>query len=518
MNNPQSAVDHPQTAIRNPQPAHSAYPWPWVLFFFMVAFAFYGLRPLGDPDEGRYAETAREMLVSGDWLTPHLQGHLHMTKPPLTYWLIASGMKAAGVNEWGARAFLALAFFLTILCVVELARTWGRSAAESTAAGVVFATSILPFVSGHMLTTDMFLTLWETLGILALWKVWSGAARVTLWRALFWLAFALAFLTKGPPGWLPLLAALTFCYASKTFEPRARLFPGANPGARTLSAIPWILGFVALSLCWYLVIIIRDPQMLRYFLKDEVLERVASSAHGRNKPFWFYPFVITFGLTPWIFLWPALVRRTRAALAPAQSAPGSFFQRLRALEPIKLFSLLWFIIPLAVFCVAKSKMFFYVVPLFVPLAIWTAHELLRFRPALLPPAPGLKPWVYGAAALWCIAALGFVTFPERPKTTNSHRALARQIGEYCAKNDVHALYAVENPLHSISFYSGALINEVDKDTDEILDYLRSKADAAKPILLTLKKSRLRKLSDKGYQVIADDGEVVALTVLPHPAK
>ena len=94
-------------------------------FALVLAFAFQGTRGLWEPDEGRYAEVAREMLVSGDLLTPHLDFEPHFTKPPLTYWCITASMAAFGRNEWAVRLYLALSFALTGLAIAALgARMW----------------------------------------------------------------------------------------------------------------------------------------------------------------------------------------------------------------------------------------------------------------------------------------------------------------------------------------------------------------------------------------------------------
>ena len=74
-------------------------------------FATVPLRPMLDPDEGRYAEIPRDMLVSGDWITPRFDGLKYFEKPPLQYWATAAVYSVAGVNEWSSRLWSAgLAF------------------------------------------------------------------------------------------------------------------------------------------------------------------------------------------------------------------------------------------------------------------------------------------------------------------------------------------------------------------------------------------------------------------------
>ncbi len=171
----------------------------WLLLYALLAFGFYGARPLGEPDEGRYAEVAREMLADGVWLVPLLEGRPHLTKPPLTYWAGRGRDEIAGQNAWGARLVVAAAFFGTILCTAALARRWGLSTAQSRASGLVFGSALLPFTGGHILTTDMLLTFWVTLGVLAAWQ--SGAARAPPGRGagVFWLPSDWHFSRKDRP-------------------------------------------------------------------------------------------------------------------------------------------------------------------------------------------------------------------------------------------------------------------------------------------------------------------------------
>lgn len=524
----------------------------WFLFFLLVAFAFAGTRPLGEPDEGRYGEAAREMLIGGDWLVPHLQGQPHLTKPALPYWVMAGGMRLLGVNEWGLRLGVALAFFLTILCVVELARTWGMSAGASRAAGLIFATSLLPFVSGHLLTTDMILTFWETLGILALWKTWRASDYASLWRWVFWVAFGAAFLTKGPPGWLPLLAALIFFFSSRMFRPRRPVF-----------SVPAFLAFLIIALAWYVAIIMRDPSKLRYFIVDEVIDRVATNLHRREEPWWFYPITILFGLTPWLFLWPRLIRTTLLEIKPELADRGAFpsftrlrasvhqawessysrgeahflaflwhmlthslafagfkiyhfWHRLRRTEDIKFFSFLWFFVPLAVFSCSTSKMFLYLVPLFVPLSIWCGHLLSRWKPRLLPPEPAAVKWVFPLALLWIAAALLFVTASDRQKAIHAHRRLGFRVGEYARQVGARMIYDLDDPQNSLSFYSGLRLQSIDQNLNGVLRYLRNLPAPDGPLLLAVSSSKLRKLSDTGYTKIAEDGNLTVIQVAPAP--
>ena len=141
--------------------------WLWLFVLAsVVAFGFQGTRGLTDPDEGRYCEVAREMLTSGDFLHPHLDGFPHYTKPPLTYWSLAASMAVCGQNEWAARLFQSLSYLATILLVAASGSAL-FGAGVGVLAGIVYATMALPFVAANIITTDTLLTLWEALAVFA---------------------------------------------------------------------------------------------------------------------------------------------------------------------------------------------------------------------------------------------------------------------------------------------------------------------------------------------------------------
>lgn len=119
-----------------------------------------------EPDEGRYAEIAREMLVRGDWVVPHLQGEPYLDKPPLLYWLVVLSYKLFGVHDWAARLVPALAVHLTILLTYLFGR---RLLGERAAVRGAVLLALAPGLAGmaRLLVLDGLLTLWVTLGLFA---------------------------------------------------------------------------------------------------------------------------------------------------------------------------------------------------------------------------------------------------------------------------------------------------------------------------------------------------------------
>lgn len=290
--------------------------WRWIalgLFLGVSCFGLLGKHGLIEPDEGRYAEMAREMLTGGNWLVPTLHGSAHPQKPPLIYWSTALAMSCFGHTEWAARLPSAFAALGTAWLTYTIGRRlFGMRA--GIAAMVLLLTSLQFFVLTRMLTPDMPLTFWITAAMAAFirWAEASGpGARRWLWA--FFAAMGMGFLTKGPMAIVvPVSAALTWQLARRRQGAPVR--------------IPWALGIamtLAIGLSWFVVVTVREPRLFYFFVHDELFARVATTHHGRyQSPFFFIP-VLLIGLLPWTLLLPSLIRwqvaerRQHGGLAPA---------------------------------------------------------------------------------------------------------------------------------------------------------------------------------------------------------
>lgn len=337
---------HPR--MREPWPADNRSSF-WITFAvaaLVLSFQL-GVRGLNEPDEGRYASVAWEMVRSGNWLEPHFQGLMHMAKPPLTQWLMAASFLLFGAHEWSARLVPALAALGTVLLTRSLAATWyGPGRALETA--LILVTAPLFFIVAHIADINMLLTFWVTLGFWA-WIRWQEEGRPHQ-RLLLYAAFAAAFLTKGPVGCILILfAALAFRLAGGDCMPRRRTWWW--PGALFAGAV---------GLSWYLAVIARHPDLLDYFLRYELFDRVFTNVHKRGEPFWFFWLVLPAGFLPWLPLLAPLLRGGRARLRAAYPA-----------APLLLFLGLL----LAFFTLARSKLATYVVPAYPALALLATSQL-----------------------------------------------------------------------------------------------------------------------------------------------
>jgi len=360
--------------------------WPLIALIclgLLLGFAFQGTRGLWSPDEGRYTVAALQMLDTGNYLAPaYSPDEVNFSKPPTTYWVIAGSIKLFGRNSWAVRAPYALAFVLTLLILYAMGR---RVLPEKPwLPGLVYGCAAAPFMAGNIVSTDAFLTLCEALAMLGFVRAafTQDAAACKRDVLLMWAGWGLAFLTKGPPGLMPLLAAIPFIVRRDGWGGLRRFFPWSG-----------IVLFLAIGLSWYAVVIVRYAGLLHYFLHQEVYNRIFTAAHKRNAG-WFgwikiYLPVLGVGLLPW---WPAVgrvIRRwTSAGRWGAKADAG-----------IELLLVLWFLVPFVIFCLVQSRLPLYMLPLFVPLSLLIALEL-RERVDLRRPRQQLL------LAVWVVVLLG----------------------------------------------------------------------------------------------------------------
>ncbi len=329
-----------------------AIPWyrrpaPWVfLLAAVLSLVFLGVRGIWDPDEGRFTNVALQMLRTGDWIT--LQRHhesLHFTKPPVTYWAIASSIAMFGWNEWAARLPGALAHLGIVALLLRVGRHFAPRRPWLPA--LVYATLPVPVLASGLVTTDTPLAFATTLAFAA--YAIARFEQRPRWMLVMWAAFALAFMTKGPPG-LVGLGGLLLAHALE------RCGGGTPPSLRAGFGLPL---FALLGFSWYLAVVLKHPGLFDYFIGHEVVARIATDTHNRHPEWWggFYVYGLTLGLgtLPW---WPWALRAWR------RGGLG-----WRAAGPELRLLLCWIGFALLVFMLARSRLPLYVLPLFAPLAL-----------------------------------------------------------------------------------------------------------------------------------------------------
>jgi len=391
----------------------------WIaLLALTLAFVFLGTRGLWDPDEGRYTNVGINMLARGDWLFPHRNDDVgHWTKPPLTYWAIGASTGLFGLKAWAARLPAALSY---LICT-WLAWRCGRRLAPGSqaAAALAYATMLLPFGAAQLITTDYVLAACTGLAMWAYVEARFGEGVPARWITLMWVGFGLAFLTKGPPGLLPLLVLVVFNRLSSN--------------SVRLMQLRGLLLFALIALPWFAYVTAKTPGLLGYFLGDEVVNRIASDDFDRNGE-WYgwivvYAPTLLIGTLPWTH---ALVRWLRALPTRLRGVRRDRSAR-DAAAPLIL-TVLWIALPLLVFCLSRSRMPLYVLPLFLPLAVVVAAQRTG-EGRTLP----RWPWI----ALWAVLLLGLKFASGH---WESHKDATRWADELRARagHPVHRVIFVED--------------------------------------------------------------------------
>ena len=306
---------------------------------------------LADPDEARYGEIAREMLGSGDWLTPRLNHVKYFEKPPLVYWATAASILAFGPSELAVRVPTLAAGLATLLLAALLARRLYGASTALLATAILAAAPLFTFMA-IVLTLDMSLTVFITAAMSAVWRAWSGGGD-RRWVRVAYAATALAILVKGP------VAAVLVGGATL-------LFVLPHGGWRALR--PWFdwraLALAALiALPWFLLVNWRNPEFFHFFVVDQNLHRYTNTKeHG--EPIWFFIPVVLAGLGPWGLALAFDPRLLRGALDP------------RTWTPATRFLVIWAATILVFFSLSVSKLATYALPALPPLAILAARAFL----------------------------------------------------------------------------------------------------------------------------------------------
>lgn len=402
------------------------------------------LFPLVDTTEPRYAEIARLMAETGDWITPWFEpGVPFWGKPPLSFWAQAISIKALGVSEFALRFPSWLATLGLLWLVWRAARqVWGAKAAQWSS--MVFATMALTYISAGAVMTDAFLALGTTLSLVSFFLVISGQSGA--WRWLFFIGAAIGLLAKGPVS------------VVLTGIPIALWLLLNRQEVRTLARFPWFRGaLLTLMLAgpWYLLAELKTPGFLDYFIVGEHLRRfldpgwagdLYGSAHDEPKGmiwvFWFWA-SFPWGIVALAALASRCLRnRDMAVLKPAVSDPALMFLLASALSPMLFFSL------------AGNTLWTYILPSLPFTAIvigrWAAQLetvwLSRGRALLAGVVPVLLTVFVGAAAM------GLTPLKTEKELVNYYQQVREE-------GDSPLLYLDDLPF-SARFYSRGMAREV----------------------------------------------------------
>ena len=360
-----------------------------LMIYGLLWFGTLNYRHLIPSDEGRYAEMAREMLLTGDWVTPRYNGYQYFEKPPLQVWATAATFQVFGIGDWQARLWTALTGFLTILAI-GFTGTRIYNARAGWLAAVVLASSPMWVISGHFNSLDMGLSAFLIAALCSLLLAQTSHNKISSrnWMWACWVFMALATLSKGLIG-AAIPAMVFIAYSISTWDwkiwARLRLFSGT-------------IIYLLITAPWFVLVAQRNPEFLEFFFIHEHLQRFTQDTHSRTGPIYYFVPLLLIGALPWVL-----------------QIPGSIAQAWQ--ERKREFSsgwllVCWFVVIFVFFSVSHSKLPGYIIPIFPALALLIGKRLDHLLGSTNSMA---LPWKLQTLGFVLLGSVGFLFLSEIDK-------------------------------------------------------------------------------------------------------
>ncbi len=313
------------------------------------------VRPISVPDESRYAEIPREMILSGNWTAPHLNGLRYFEKPAMGYWIHSLSMLAFGENSFAIRFPSAISTILSALFIMLLVRRFTGDRKRALLSAAAFLTCAEVFGIGVFCVLDSLLAMFITGTMSAFFTATqeNSSIRKNIYLILAGISCGCAFLTKGFLAFaLPAAGIIPFLIWEKRF--------------RDVFRMAWLPALVAIVviLPWAINIHIQEKNFWSYFFWVEHIKRFFGSADKAQhySAFWYFiPFIIG-GIFPWTMLMPS-------------AAAG--IRKVGFRDPLTRFAICWFFFFLLFFSASSGKLATYILPCFPPFMILFISGLLK---------------------------------------------------------------------------------------------------------------------------------------------
>jgi len=338
--------------------------WLTLLALWLGLLVLASLRPIAVPDEGRYGEIGRWMLVSGDWLTPRLNGIPFFHKPPYLYWLEALSVAAFGVNELALRIVPALHAGLMLSALYVAA---SRISTEGIArrAVIMLGSSLGFLVGGQYVNHDMLVASWIGVAIWCFAFAFMAGDKPHVWLArLGFAACALGMLSKGLIGIaLPGVVMLVWLIWTRQFK--------------KILHLPWFSGlalFSVIALPWFVRAQQTYPDFFNYMFVGQQFNRYTAAVYNNPQPWWFYLLALMLLLFPWALFALSQVRRVTATTLASEVGLTAPWWKL---------CWVWLVTILVFFSVPNSKLVGYILPVIPPLTLLASlgwQRVMAHRP------------------------------------------------------------------------------------------------------------------------------------------
>lgn len=346
------------------QKSKATHGWFYDPFFIAISLIFFyalwiGSYPLFTPDEGRYSEVAREMIVTGDYITPRLNGIAFLDKPILYYWLQASAIQLFGLKEWSLRFWPACMGIMGSIVVYITGRILFNRRTGIISA-VILATSPLYFGASHYANLDLEVAVLVSSALLFFITAMNTPSQRSrsIFLILAYVFSALAVLTKGLIGIaFPVMIIGSWIVLLNRWN--------------LLLQIRLIIGlvlFIIIAAPWYVLAQQANPQFFNYFFVLQQFSRFLTKADFNNQTTtWFYVPIVLTGFLPWTcFIFQAVFQHVKSIWQDKQKYSS------------ELFIITWFVIVFTFFSIPKSKTIGYILPVFPALSLILGNYLSNY--------------------------------------------------------------------------------------------------------------------------------------------
>ncbi len=364
-----------------------------LLGFGVLYFSLLGARPLANPDEGRYTEIPREMIESGDFVTPRLNGVRYFEKPPLVYWASALGIKVFGLNEFGSRFWSALfAVFGVIGTYLFSRERYGRTVAIWSS--IVLGTSLLYMGLSQIVLLDMVLSVLVSGSLFAFLSATgmpNGRAKTGRFLVSYGL-MGLAVMTKGLVGLVVPVAVIGIWIIVGNRWKEISSY-------RLLSGL---FVFLLVATPWHVAVALKNPDFLEFYFIHEHFLRYTTQVHSRVEPWWFFVPVVLVGFFPWVIFLPQALKLgfAKGFQSVTQDRTTSFL-------------LIWIGFVVVFFSISQSKLVPYVLPVFPALAVLIGRYLGASDGAAEKKSIHRSVWVYVGISWLLAIGVTLVVLPEK---------------------------------------------------------------------------------------------------------
>jgi len=335
-----------------------------LVFLLICRVLSMSLMPLNDSTEARYAEIAREMAETGQWITPMLDYTTpFLGKPPLSFWLTAGSMKLFGLSEGIVRLSSLVLSILTLVCVGVVYRK--QSTTKAWIAVLALASSVFFFIDAGAVMTDPALIFSTTLAMVAFWQVMT---KKRAWDShLYFIALGIGLLAKGPVALVLTVGSVLLWVAFQ------------NKWREMYQNIRWGYGILittAIALPWYILAEIHNPGFLNYFIIGEHFGRYLQSSWQGDK--YGYVHAVPQGMI-WLYALAGTFPWTPVAIHGFVSNRNKLNQLFSKLKNSAWMSYLvaFILFPLMFFSLSKNIIYTYAFPTLAPLALLFAELMAK---------------------------------------------------------------------------------------------------------------------------------------------